>query len=175
MKAHAVSIALLSAGVALAGSALARDPVTDAQATLGLFEKTDPGLRKFVDASAGYVVFPSVTKAAVGVGGAHGSGILFDHSGAPVGKATVTQVTVGVQLGAQGYSEIVFFENTKAFTDFQAGHFAMAAQISAVALSAGASKSAKYQNGVAVFTATNTGLMFEASVGGQKFKVEPLK
>lgn len=175
MKAHAVSFALLAASVALVGSALAGDPVTDARATLALFEKTDPGLKKFVDSSSGYVVFPSVAKGAVGIGGAHGSGVLFDHGGTPVGKASLTQVTVGVQLGAQGFSEVIFFENPKAFTDFQAGHFAMAAQMSAVALSAGASKSAKYQNGVAVFTATNTGLMFEASVGGQKFKVEPLK
>jgi lipid-binding SYLF domain-containing protein len=176
MKAHAVAFVLttLVVGVGLSGAALARDPVTDAHQTLALFEKTDPGIKKFVESSSGYVVFPSITKAAIGVGGANGTGVVFDHSGKPVAKARMTQVTVGVQLGAQGYSEIIFFESPKSFSDFKTGQFAVAAQASAVALANGAAGSAKFKNGVAIFTATNTGLMFEASVGGQKFTIEPL-
>ena len=86
---------------------------------------------------------------------------------------TLSQVTVGAQLGGQTYSEIIFFEAAPALTDFKNGTMALAAQVSAVAASAGASENAKYQNGVAVFTSGKGGLMFEASVGGQKFRFEP--
>src|SRR4051794_24663043 len=176
MKTHRAPLALITllSGLALSVPALAADPVKDAQQTLALFTKTDPGLKTFLARSSGYVVFPSITKVGIGVGGAHGSGTLFDHAGNPVAKASVTQMTVGAQIGAQGYAEVIVFETPKAFSDFRGGEFPMAAQVSAVALSAGASENAKYRNGVAVFTATTAGLMLEASVGGQKFKVSPL-
>jgi len=172
MKPHTVVFTLLAV-IAVSGVAAA-DPVTEAHQTLDLFMKTDPGLRKMLEQSAGYAVLPSITKAAVGVGGAHGSGILFDHAGTPVARVTMNQATIGIQLGGQTYSEVIIFEHAKAFTNFKGGDFTMAAQMSAVALAKGASANAKYSNGVAVFTATNGGLMFEASVGGQKFKVKPL-
>jgi lipid-binding SYLF domain-containing protein len=171
----AIAIATVATSVALSRPALARDHVAEANQTLAVFLRTDPGLKKFLETSAGYAVFPSIVKGAVGVGGARGEGVLFVRGGVPVGKATMTQVTVGLQLGGQSYMEVIFFENQKALNDFRAGDFSLAAQVSAVALAEGASKSAKYQHGVAVFTATNSGLMFEASVGGQKFSVKPLK
>jgi lipid-binding SYLF domain-containing protein len=178
MKTHSLissAVATVALSLALSGPARAEDPVLQARQTLDLFVQKDPGLQKFVDGAAGYAVFPSVAKGAVGVGGARGGGVLFQRGGAPVAKVTLTQVTVGLQLGGQSYSEIIFFENPKVFTDFKTGEFTLAAQMSAVALAEGASRSARYQNGVAVFTATNSGLMFEASVGGQKFSVKPLK
>jgi lipid-binding SYLF domain-containing protein len=158
----------------VAGPAGAVDPVTQAKETVNLFVKKDPSLQKFIQGAAGYAVFPKVTKGAVGVGGARGTGVLFER-GNPISKTTLTQVTVGVQLGGQTYSEIIFFENQKVFNDFKTGEFSLAAQVSAVALAAGAGKTARYQNGVAVFTSTSGGLMFEASVGGQKFSVQPLE
>jgi Family of unknown function (DUF500). len=79
----------------------------------------------------------------------------------------------GLQLGGQTYSEVIFFETASSLSDFKKGNFALAAQASAVALSAGAAGHAKYEKGVAIFTATKGGLMYEASVGGQKFKYEP--
>jgi len=82
-------------------------------------------------------------------------------------------VTVGAQLGGQTYSQIIFFETASALNDFKNGTMALAAQVSAVAASKGASDNAKYQNGVVVFTSGKGGLMFEASVGGQKFQFEP--
>jgi lipid-binding SYLF domain-containing protein len=144
-----------------------------AEATIANFRKTDPDFSGFLERSAGYVVFPTVGKGAVGVGAAHGSGVLFDHSGKALGKATLNQVTVGLALGGQSFSEVIAFETPKAMSDFQSGDFAFAAQASAVALKAGAAAHAKYQNGVAIFTATKAGLMYEASVGGQKFHFEP--
>jgi lipid-binding SYLF domain-containing protein len=174
MKPHTVVFTLLAV-IAVSGAAAAVDPVTEAHQTLDLFLKTDPGLRTMLERSAGYAVLPSITKAAVGVGGAHGSGVVFDHTGTPVARVSMTQATIGIALGAQTYSEVIVFEHAKAFSNFKGGDFTMAAQMSAVALAKGAAASAKYSNGVAVFTATNSGLMFEASVGGQKFNVKPLK
>jgi lipid-binding SYLF domain-containing protein len=151
---------------------LAADKVKEAKDTIAVFKKTDPGIAKFFSESAGWVVFPTVGKGAIGIGGAGGSGILFE-GGKAVGEASLAQVTIGLQLGGQSYSEIIFFETAAAMNDFKKGNFALAAQVSAVALAAGASADAKYQSGVAVFTATKGGLMYEASVGGQKFGYKP--
>jgi len=86
-----------------------------------------------------------------------------------VGNCDLTQVSIGFALGGQGYTEFIFFE-TKADVDyFKSGNFAFAAQASAVALKSGVSANAKYDNGVAVFTMSEAGLMYEASIGGQKF------
>ena len=117
-------------------------------------------------------MFPTIAKGAIGVGGAGGDGVLF-VGGQPVGKSSMGQATIGLQLGGQTYSEIIFFETPSSLGDFKNGNFALAAQASAVALSAGASADAKYEKGVAVFTATKGGLMYEASVGGQKFGYKP--
>jgi lipid-binding SYLF domain-containing protein len=174
---HVVALAVTTAalGFTLSGTARAADPVVEAQQTLAVFLKTDPGLQKFVDSAAGYAVFPKIGKGGVGVGGAHGSGVLFARGGVPLGTVTVSQVSVGLQLGGQTFSEVIFFETPKALTEFQGGNFSLTAGVSAVALANGASRSAKYASGVAVFTATTGGLMFEASVGGQKFKFKPMK
>ncbi len=146
--------------------------VKDAQETVAVFKKTDPGLSRFFERSVGWAVFPTVGKGAIGIGGAHGSGVLFER-GKAVGTCTLTQLTVGFQLGGQAYSEIIFFESEKTLTDFKNGALALAAQVSAVAAAEGASANAKYQLGVAVFTIAKGGLMYEASVGGQKFSFEP--
>jgi len=98
--------------------------------------------------------------------------VLFEH-GRPTGQTSLTQVTIGAQLGGQAYSEIVFFESESAATSFKKGEFAMAAEVSAVVAATGASANARYANGVAVFTLAKGGLMAEASVGGQKFAFAP--
>jgi lipid-binding SYLF domain-containing protein len=146
--------------------------VKEAQETIAVFKKADPELSRLFDSAVGYAVFPTVVKGAVGVGGASGSGIVFEK-GKAVGKASLTQATIGAQAGGQNYSEVIFFETVPALTDFKKGALAFAAQVSAVAASAGASKNVKYQKGVAVFTIGKGGLMAEASVGGQKFSFEP--
>jgi lipid-binding SYLF domain-containing protein len=150
----------------------ADDAVQEARATIQVFKKADPGIAKFLGEAAGYAVFATVGKGAIGIGGAGGSGVLFEK-GKPVGKASLAQVTIGFQLGGQAYSEIIFFESAAALDAFKKGNFALAAQVSAVAAASGASANAKYSQGVAVFTVTKGGLMYEASVGGQKFGYEP--
>jgi lipid-binding SYLF domain-containing protein len=146
--------------------------VRDAEATLATFEQADPSLARFFTSAVGYAVFPRVGKGAVGIGGAYGRGVLFEH-GKAAGRSTLTQVTIGAQLGGQAYSEIVFFESPEALASFKKGQLAVAAQVSAVIASSGASANAKYTQGVAVFTLAKTGLMAEASVGGQKFGYRP--
>jgi hypothetical protein len=169
----AVIAVVLLLGIGSVPPAQAADEsVSKANETIATMKKADPGLSKFFSGATGYTVFPNVAKGAIGVGGAHGTGVLFE-GGAATGKTTLSQVTVGFQLGGQAYSEIVFFENEATLSDFKHGNFAFAAQVSAVAIKSGASANAKYQNGVAVFTMTKGGLMYEASVGGQKFGFQP--
>ncbi len=135
-----------------------------------ILEKT-PKLESFKNEAYGYAVFPRITKAAIGVGGAAGNGMVYKDN-IVVGAAHLKQATVGIQLGGQQYVEVIFFENEKTFRKFANGKLKFNAQASAVALKAGAAIDAAYQNGVAVFTATKGGLMYEASIGGQHFKYE---
>lgn len=146
--------------------------VADAHAVVAQFERTDPGLRRFFNDSAGYAVFPNIGKGAFIVGAASGDGILFQR-GEPVGKVAMTQVTAGAQVGGQSYSEVVFFQDDRALAKFKLDEMTFAAQTSAVGLQSGVSANAKYSSGVAIITATKGGLMLEASVGGQKFHYTP--
>ena len=143
---------------------------------------------QFFKNSYGYAVFPTIGKAGVGVGGAHGKGRVY-AGGKYVGDTSMTQLTVGLQLGGQAFSQIIFFEDKRAFDEFTGGNFEFGAQVTAVAITAGASASATttgssagasggkhdattvgaYHKGMAVFTVAKGGLMYEATVGGQKF------
>jgi lipid-binding SYLF domain-containing protein len=170
MSALVVAVALAVAGAAHATTDT--QLVSDALTTKATFLRTDPGLSAFFSRSAGYAVFPSVAKGAVGIGGAHGDGVLFQN-GRPIGKTSLSQVSIGAQIGGQSYSEVIFFETPADLAKFMQGHSSFSGNVSAVALKSGASAAAKYAEGVAVFTATKGGLMLEASVGGQKFSFEP--
>jgi lipid-binding SYLF domain-containing protein len=146
---------------------------TEAQSAIQVAKNTDPGMAKFFDTAAGYAVFPSIGKAAWIVGGAYGKGVLYEH-GQPTGYCDMTQASVGLAWGGQAYTEIIFFETPEALNKFKAGQFTLAAQASAVAVTAGASANAKYASGVLVFTRGLKGVMVEASIGGQKFNYQPL-
>ena len=146
----------------------------EAKDAVKVLKAADPGLqKKFFDHAAGYAVFPSVGKGGLVVGGAGGSGYVF-QKGKPVGKTTLSQITIGAQIGGQAYYEIIFFETAETLASFKKGEWTMAAQVSAVALKSGASADAAYKEGVAVFTLSKGGAMAEASVGGQKFGYTPL-
>jgi lipid-binding SYLF domain-containing protein len=134
-------------------------------------KKADPGIEKFFDSAAGYAVFPTVGKGAIGVGGAHGKGLVIVGDKA-VGKTSLSQVTVGLSLGGQKYAQFLFFKDDVALGHFQRGNWEAGAQASAVAVTAGASADANYDQGVAVFTHIGGGLMADASVSGQKFSYE---
>lgn len=147
---------------------------------------------KFFATSYGYAVFPTIGKGGFIVGAAHGDGRVY-RQGRYIGETSMTQISVGFQLGGQAYSEMVFFQTPGALARFEAGKFALSADVNAVALTASASASAGtagtsagasgtathataagvYQDGVAVFTIAKGGLMYQAAVAGQKFSFKP--
>ncbi len=143
--------------------------ILDSEEAKAAFLNDDPDMVSFFENSFGYIILPNVGKGGFGVGGAAGNGVAFEQ-GTHIGFARMTQVTIGFQAGGQAYSEVVFFESKEAFDRFKEGKIEMAAQVSAVAAASGASLNAEYVEGVAVFTRTKKGLMYEASVGGQQFK-----
>ncbi len=138
------------------------------------FLKADWKMEKHFKNAYGYVIFPNVGKGAIGIGGAAGNGVAYEQ-GEEIGMAKLTQVSIGFQWGGQAYREIIFFENKEAMDNFKANNIELSAQVSAVAATAGASADANYKEGVMVFTMQKGGLMYEASVGGQKFKFEPFE
>lgn len=150
----------------------ANDPLQlDVAKAIVQIKNADPDIQRFFDESAGYAVFPSVGKGGIGIGGAYGKGLVIADDKV-VGSTSLSQVSIGLQLGGQVYSEFIFFKDETALGHFQRGNFELGAQASAVAVTAGASADADYDKGVAIFTQAGGGLMFEASVGGQKFEYE---
>lgn len=144
----------------------------DSQLAKEEFLQADPGLKEFFDESAGYVIFPSVGKGAFGVGGAYGEGCVY-YKGELIGYSELSQLTIGLQVGGQAFREVVFFKYSSALDDFKKEKVEFSANASAVAVTAGSSGAVDYQGGVAVFTMAKGGLMFEASIGGQKFSFDP--
>jgi lipid-binding SYLF domain-containing protein len=172
-------LALLTAAAIMGGCSTAPKSASEraslqseSTATINRFKAQDPGMEAFFKDAQGYAVFPTVAKGGAIVGGAHGRGVLYE-GGSAVGFCDLSQATFGLQLGGQGYSEVIFFQTQESLVRFKSGNFAFAAQASAVAATAGASADADYEDGVAVFTMEKGGLMYEASVGGQKFRYEP--
>jgi lipid-binding SYLF domain-containing protein len=147
----------------------------------------------FFDNSYGFAVFPTVGKGGLGVGGARGDGRVYEQD-IYVGDTTMTQLSVGLQAGGQAFSQIIFFADKRSFAEFTSGNFEFGANASAVAVTAGASAQAgttgasssasggtknadtagSYYKGTAIFVIAKGGLMFEASVSGQRFSYRPL-
>ncbi len=147
--------------------------IADSRAALVRFAETDSGLNDWVNHAHGYAVYPSVGKGGLGFGGSFGRGIVFER-GEPIGRTSVTQGTVGWQIGVQNYAQVIFFQDDAALRTFQRGNFEFSAQATAVAATAGAAATTSYERGVAVFIMVKGGLMAEATVGGQKFEYQPL-
>jgi len=160
---------LLIANGALAQTDKDKKIIADCDTAKAEFLRTDEHMQNLFSNAFGYAIFPNVGKGAVGVGGASGNGIVYEH-GKIVGKAKMSQVTVGFQVGGQAYREIIFFETKEALDKFRKNNLDFSAQVSAVAVKKGASANANYKDGVMVYTQQKGGLMYEASVGGQKFK-----
>lgn len=146
--------------------------VSDVAKVIAKFKQKDPGMAAVFAKAVGYAVFPTVGKGAIGIGGARGKGYVY-QGGRLIGRSTLTQVSIGFQLGGQAYSEIVFFKTSAALESFKSGRLKLDAQASAVALTARASADLAYRDGVAIVTMAKGGLMYEASVGGQKFSFHP--
>ncbi len=141
----------------------------------------------------GYAVFPTVGKGGIGIGGAYGEGRVYEK-GKMTGTVSLAKLSIGFQLGGQAFSEIIFFQDKRAYNEFTSGNFEFDASASAVAITAGAQAKAgtegataganagpaageyadiSYTKGMAIFVHTKGGLMYEASIGGQKFSFTP--
>ncbi len=168
-----LGLALLSM-VALAQNNKEKERIANAESTKAAFIEENDKMSNFFSGAHGYAIYPSIGKGAIGIGGAHGNGVLF-KGGAAQSSTSMSQVTIGFQWGGQAYMEVVFFEDARAYDNFVEGKLKLSAQASAVAVTAGASFDVKYNDGVAIFTLVKGGLMYEASVGGQKFDVKDWK
>jgi lipid-binding SYLF domain-containing protein len=167
------------------------DKFTD---TIDIYKKSE-AVQPFFKNAYGYAVFPTIGKAGIGIGGSYGTGQVY-KGGKVTGEVSVIKGSIGFQLGAQAFSQMIFFEDKRAYDEFTSGNFEFDATASAVAITAGAQakagtegasagasagpatgKQAKtsYHKGMVVFTHAKGGLMYEASIGGQKFKFKPKK
>lgn len=156
--------------------------------------RDSPVVAPYFKKSYGYAIFPTIGKGGMVVGGAYGTGQVY-VGGKLTGKTSMTQVTIGWQLGGQAYSQIIFFEDKRSYKEFTSGNFEFGAGASVVAITAGAQAQAgttgagasaspggsagaqaetSFHKGMAVFVRAKGGLMFEASIGGQKFSFEPI-
>ena len=191
-KMKPVKILLMTIGVLLiAGNGF---PVVaaDYDETISVFRRS-PAVQPFFDNAYGYAVFPTVGKGGIVVGGAYGEGRVY-RQGKVTGKVSLSKVSVGFQLGGQAFSEIIFFQDKRAYDEFTSGRFEFDASMSAVVITAGAQAKAGtegvtagasagpatgtqaqigYNKGLAVFVHTKGGLMYEAAIGGQKFDFTP--
>ena len=138
--------------------------------TLDKFKEM-PELQAFFAKANGYAVFPNIGKGGIGIGGARGKGEVFQN-GKVIGSATLSQFSIGLQLGGQAFSQIIFFKTKRDLARFTEGNFEFSASASAALIKAGAATETAYSDGVAVLTVAKGGLMYEASIGGQKFSFE---
>lgn len=184
---HLLLATLMLLGI---GQAFATEDDAKYQDALATFKQASE-THKFFNNAYGYALFPTIGKGGIGIGAAYGKGRVY-RQGAYVGDSSMTQVSIGFQLGGQAYSEIIFFKDEKAFRDFTSGSFEFSGQASAVAINVGANAqagttgnsagagqaggaqnaTAAYINGMTVFTAAKGGLMFEAALAGQSFTFE---
>lgn len=160
--------------------------------TIEIYKKSE-AVAPFFKNAYGYAIFPTIGKGGIGIGGAYGQGQVY-RGGTVTGEASLIKATIGFQLGGQAFSEVIFFEDKRAYDEFTSGEFEFDAGVSAVAITAGVQAKAgtegatagasagpatgkqlknKYHKGMAIFIHAKGGLMYEAAIGGQKFKFKP--
>lgn len=175
---------LVTLGISLLSAPLWADEYTD---TKKMFE--DAGLTDMFKSAYGYALFPTIGKGGLVIGGAYGKGRVYEQ-GRHIGNSSMTQASIGFQMGGTGFSQVVFFQDKRALSEFIGGNFEFGAEAQATVLTAAAGASANtggssatasggknnaaigsagYNKGMATFTITKGGLMYEASIGGQKF------
>ena len=105
---------------------------------LAIEEFRAAGAGSYIDAAYGFAIFPSIGKVGLLVGGAQGKGTVYQE-GNLIGRATMTQLSLGLQFGGQVYKQIIFFEDARAMREFTSGNFEFGGQAAAIALNSGAS------------------------------------
>jgi lipid-binding SYLF domain-containing protein len=183
---------LIVAAVAMAPPSDAQE-VKDYSSTIAEFRKA-PVVARYFDSAHGYAIFPTIGKGGIVIGGAHGKGQVY-RQGEVIGFTSLTEVSVGFQFGGQAYSQVIFFEDERAVQDFTSGDFEFSAEASAIAVTASAGAKAgsegaragaavygvdaaqadvDYYQGMVVFTLAKGGLMYQATIAGQKYGYDPL-
>jgi len=145
--------------------------IDDAEKAKSSFIESDKFMQHMFNNAYGYAILPNVGKGAAGIGGAAGSGIVYEQ-GKMIGSVKMKQLTVGLQVGGQAFREVIFFEDKATLDRFKTNEFEFSAQTSAAAIKAENYSDAEYTDGVIVFTQKKTGLMYDASIGGQKFNYD---
>lgn len=169
-------------------SAVVASEVSDDKEALKILQRSDV-VSKFHKTAYGYAVFPTIGKGGIGIGGAHGTGGVY-KGGAKIGDVSMTQISIGFQLGGQAYRQVIYFQDKRSFDEFTSGSFEFGAQAEAIAItsSAGAQAGtegssasandaqaeASYHKGIIVFSMGKGGLMFQAALGGQKYDYTPV-
>ncbi len=158
--------------------------------TIAAFRNAKSG--QFFDHAYGFAVFPTIGKVGFVVGGAYGEGRVYEQ-GRYKGQVSMVQASIGWQFGGQAFSQIIFFQDQRAYDEFTSGNFEFGAAASAVVINAGIAAEAstkgtsasanagnkhlktegQYYKGMAVFTLAKGGLMYEAVLSGQKFTFTP--
>jgi lipid-binding SYLF domain-containing protein len=185
MRLHAAVVA--AAMLATSPMALAQDDVEDFSETIELF-RAIPQVAPYFQSAYGYAVWQRIGRAGLGIGGATGKGQVY-VGGKVIGFSRLSDITFGAQAGGQTYRQVIFFENKAAYDKFTTGKFEFDASASAVAVTASAQASAGtagtsatagagkpstgagagYQGGMQTFTMAEGGLMYAATIGGQKY------
>ena len=186
-------VLLVALTCCLTGAVWAADEVEDAPKAVQVFKSIE-GVAPYFDTAYGYAVFPHIGKGGLGVGAARGKGQVYVGDKI-TGVATVSEISWGLQAGGQAYRQIIFFEDASAYKNFISGNFEFDAGAGAIAVTAsgeakagttgsqasgsaggesGAAASGReYRKGMQVFTVGLGGLMYEASIAGQKYKFKP--
>ena len=144
-----------------------------AEAAIARVKEKVPRSAMYFDDAYGFAVLYSITRVAVGFGGAYGKGLVFEGDNL-IGKTGFWQITSGLQAGLKNFSMIVFFKDQEALEYFKAREMPFAGQAGVDVATWGAAGTPTYSEGVAIITATKLGLMAEFSYGGIKFTYKDL-
>jgi len=144
-----------------------------AQAAIEKFKEKIPRSAMFFEEAYGFAILSSVTRVAVGFGGAYGNGLVLEGDNL-IGKTGFWQFTSGLQLGVNNFSMIVFFKDQEALEYFKEREIQFAGQAGLAVATYGVAGTPAYNEGVAIITMTRLGLLAEFSYGGIKFTYKDL-
>jgi len=166
----AMAVALFAfSGVAEAAKPAKIDRRVDE--ALAEFRETIGGADSVLSKSAGVLVFPSVKKAGIGIGGEYGQGAL-RIGGKTVAYYSTAAASIGLQLGAQARRQIICFLDPKALEKFRASdgwEIGVDASVAVITLDAGgAIDTTTLEQPVVAFVFDGKGLMYNLTLEGSK-------
>jgi lipid-binding SYLF domain-containing protein len=154
-----------------AGSGGKSDIAARSEVALAEFYRTRPGAKKLGEEAKAVLVFPSITKLGLGIGGLGGNGTMFE-GGKPVGYYNIAGGSFGLQIGAQNFSQAYFFNTKEALETFRKTKgFQAGVGATAVAADFGADGSlstSTLQKPLVVATWGQSGLMAGIDIQGAK-------